>query len=91
MINNILYKLTILSYIKQGEKLVCYDNNIIIDESYVQSISRFFSNQNRTDAIDNITKLINDSIEITDFIYRCELSVRKKSKRKRTKTNKNIF
>ena len=56
MINNILYKLTILSYIKQGEKLVCYDNNIIIDESYVQSISRFFSNQNRTDAIDNITK-----------------------------------
>ena len=34
-INNILYKLTILSYIKQGEKLYCdNNNNILIDESY---------------------------------------------------------
>ena len=33
-INNILYKLTILSYIKQGEKLYCdNNNNILIDES----------------------------------------------------------
>ena len=45
LINNILYKLTIISYVKQGEKLCCYDNNIIIDDSYIQSISRFFSNQ----------------------------------------------
>ena len=70
LINNILYKLTILSYIKQGEKLYCFDNNIIIDDSYIQSISRFFSNQNRSNAIDHISNLINESIEITDFIYR---------------------
>lgn len=91
IINNILYKLTILSYVKQGEKLVCYDNTINIDESYVQSISRFFSNQNRTDAIDNIVKLINDSIEITDFIYRCELSVRKNIKEKDQRQIKTFF
>lgn len=91
MINNILYKLTILSYIKQGEKLACYDNTIIIDESYVQSISRFFSNQNRIDTIDAITKLINDSIEITDFIYRCELSVRKNIKEKEQRQTKTFF
>lgn len=91
MINNILYKLTILSYIKQGEKLICYDDTINIDESYIQSISRFFSNQNRTDAIDNIVKLINDSIEITDFIYRCELSVRKNIKEKDQRQVKTFF
>lgn len=91
MINNILYKLTILSYVKQGEKLICYDDTINIDESYIQSISRFFSNQNRTDAIDNIFKLINDSIEITDFIYRCELSVRKNIKEKDQRQVKTFF
>lgn len=91
MINNILYKLTILSYIKQGEKLICHDDTINIDESYIQSISRFFSNQNRTDTIDNIVKLINDSIEITDFIYRCELSVRKNIKEKDQRQVKTFF
>ena len=91
MITNILYKLTILSYIKQGEILICYDDTINIDESYIQSISRFFSNQNRTDAIDNIVKLINDSIEITDFIYRCELSVRKNIKEKDQRQVKTFF
>ena len=90
-INNILYKLTILSYIKQGEKLYCFDNTIIIDDSYLQSISRFFSNQNRNDAMENITKLITDSIEITDFIYRCELSVRKNSKEKEQRQTKTFF
>ena len=91
MITNILYKLSILSYIKQGEKLVCYDDTITIDESYIKSVSRFFSNQNRTDAIDYITKLINDSIEITDFIYRCELSVRKNIKEKDQRQTKTFF
>ena len=91
MINTILYKLTIISYIKQGEKLCCYDNNIIIDDSYIQSISRFFSNQNRTNAIDHISNLINESIEITDFIYRCELSVRKNAKEKESRQSKTFF
>lgn len=91
LINNILYKLTIISYIKQGEKLYCYDNNIVIDESYLQSISRYFSNQNRIDTIQSISELINQSIEITDFIYRCELSVHKNIKEKQSRQQKTFF
>ena len=91
LITNILYKLTIISYIKQGEKLYCYDNNILIDESYLQSISRYFSNQNRIDTIQSISELINKSIEITDFIYRCELSVNKNIKEKQSRQQKTFF
>ena len=91
-INNILYKLTILSYIKQGEKLYCdSNNNIVIDESYWQSISRYFANQNRNNTTEAIKDLINDSIEITDFIYRCELSVRKNIKEKEQRQQKTFF
>ena len=69
MINNILYKLSIISYIKQGDKLCCSDNNIFIDESYVQSVSRYLYSQNRTTCTDNITEIIDDVVYITDFIY----------------------
>ena len=91
LINNILYKLTIISYIKQGEKLYCYNNNIVIDQSYLQSISRYFSNQNRIDTIQSISELINQCIEITDFIYRCELSVHKNIKEKQSRQQKTFF
>ena len=38
MINQVIYKLTIISYIKQGEKLYCDDeSNIFIDNSYIPS------------------------------------------------------
>ena len=46
MINQVIYKLTIISYIKQGEKLYCDDeSNIFIDNSYIPSLSRYMSNQ----------------------------------------------
>ena len=79
MINEILYKLTIISYIKQGEKLYCDDDsNIFVDNSYIPSISRYISNQNRVVTIKNIKDIIDDVIYITDFIYRNEISVKKK-------------
>ena len=83
MINQILYKLSIISYIKQGEKLYCDDeSNIFIDNSYIPSISRYISNQNRIVTIKNIKDIIDDVIYITDFIYRNEISVKKRKGKK---------
>ena len=58
MIDNILYKLGIISHIQQGDKLYCFEDHIYIDNSYVQSISRYIYNQNRNAAISNIQKFI---------------------------------
>lgn len=80
MIDNILYKLKIMSYIKQGDKLYCLDDNIYIDNSYIQSISRFLYSQNRNDAISYIKNSVENVIYITDFIYRNEISVKKNIK-----------
>ena len=92
MINEILYKLTIISYIKQGEKLYCDDDsNIFVDNSYIPSISRYISNQNRIVTIKNIKDIIDDVIYITDFIYRNEISVKKNEKEKTERQVKAFF
>ncbi len=92
MINQILYKLTIISYIKQGEKLYCDDeSNIFVDNSYIPSISRYISNQNRVVTIKNIKDIIDDVIYITDFIYRNEISVKKNEKEKNERQVKAFF
>ena len=92
MINEILYKLSIISYIKQGEKLYCDDeSNIFIDNSYIPSISRYISNQNRVVTIKNIKDIIDDVIYITDFIYRNEISVKKNEKEKNERQIKSFF
>ena len=92
MINQILYKLTIISYIKQGEKLYCDDeSNIFVDNSYIPSISRYISNQNRVVTIKNIKDIIDDVIYITDFIYRNEISVKKNEKEKNERQIKAFF
>jgi len=91
MINNILYKLTIISHIKQGDKLYFNDNNIYIDESYIQSLSRYYYNQSRTTSTENITEIIDDVVYITDFIYRNELSVQKNIKEKDERQQKTFF
>ena len=92
MINEILYKLSIISYIKQGEKLYCDDeSNIFVDNSYIPSISRFISNQNRVVTIKNIKDIIDDVIYITDFIYRNEISVKKNEKEKNERQVKAFF
>ena len=92
MINQILYKLTIISYIKQGEKLYCDDeSNIFVDNSYIPSITRYISNQNRIVTIKNIKDIIDDVIYITDFIYRNEISVKKNEKEKNERLVKAFF
>lgn len=83
MINQVIYKLTIISYIKQGEKLYFDDDsNIFIDNSYIPSVSRYISNQNRVVTLKHIKDMIDDVIYITDFVYRNELSVKKNDKEK---------
>ena len=91
MIDNILYKLKIISHLKQGEKLCCFNNNIFIDDSYIPSVSRYINNQNRNDSMAFITDCIENVIYITDFIYRNEISVKKNIKEKETRNINNFF
>jgi len=83
MITNLLYKLTIISYVKQGDKLYCDNNlNIYIDNSYIPSFSRYIYNQNRDITSKILHDLINDIIYITDFVYKNEISLKKNEKEK---------
>jgi len=91
MINNTLYKLTIVSYIKQGEKLYCCDENLFIDDSVMQSVSRYYYNQTRLGTTESIKSIIDDVIYITDFIYRNEVSVKKNEKEKEQRQIKEFF
>ena len=91
MIDSILYKLKIISHIKQGEKLYCENDNIFIDNSYIPSISRYINNQNRIETISFVTDCIENVIYITDFIYRNELSVKKNIKEKDSRNINTFF
>jgi hypothetical protein len=91
MIDEILYKLNIISHLKIGDKLYCFEDHIYIDDSYIPSIARYFYNQNRNDAISFITESIENVIYITDFIYRNEISVKKNIKEKDSRNINNFF
>ena len=92
MITNVLYKLSIISYIKQGEKLYCDDeSNIFVDDSYIPSLTRYFNNQNRMVTTKNIKDIIDDVTYITDFVYRNEISVKKNDKEKTERQTKSFF
>lgn len=91
MIDNILHTLGIISHLKQGDKLYCFEDNIYIDNSYIQSISRYIYNQSRNDAINYIKNSINTVIYITDFIYRNEISVKKNIKEKEQRQLNTFF
>ena len=92
MITNVLYKLTILSYIKQGDKLYCNDeSNIFIDNSYIPFLSRYLFNQNRNITTKSLLEIINDTIYITDFVYRNELSLQKNEKEKNDRQLRTFF
>ena len=91
MIDEILYKLKIISHLKKGDKLYCFDDNIYIDNSYIPSISRYINNQNRNDSILFINNCIENVIYITDFIYRNEISVKKNIKEKDARNINNFF
>ena len=92
MITNVLYKLSIVSYIKQGEKLYCDDDsNIFVDDSYIPSLTRYFNNQNRLVTTKHIKDIIDDVTYITDFVYRNEISVKKNEKEKAERQSKSFF
>lgn len=91
IIEEVLYKLKIISHLNKGDKLYCSNNNIFIDNSYIPSISRYINNQNRNNTISFITDCIENVIYITDFIYKNELSVKKNIKEKDTRTINNFF
>ena len=92
MITNLLYKLSIISYIKQGDKLYCDSNlNIFVDNSYIPSLSRYFYNQNRDTTLKILIDLINDVIYVTDFVYRNEISIKKNEKEKNDRQLRTFF
>lgn len=92
MITSLLYKLTILSYIKQGEKLYCDgDLNIFVDNSFIPSFTRYFYNQNRNITSKILMDIINDIIYVTDFVYRNEISVKKNEKEKNDRQLRTFF
>lgn len=92
MITSLLYKLTIISYIKQGEKLYCDgDLNIFVDDSFIPSFTRYFYSQNRNITSKILTDIINDIIYVTDFVYRNEISVKKNEKEKNDRQLRNFF
>lgn len=92
MITSLLYKLTIISYIKQGEKLYCDDDlNIFVDNSFIPSFSRYFYNQNRSITSKILTDIISDIIYVTDFVYRNEISIKKNEKEKNDRQLRTFF
>lgn len=92
MITSLLYKLTIISYIKHGEKLYCDgDLNIFVDNSILPAFSRYIYNQNRTITSKILYDIINDIIYVTDFVYRNEISVKKNEKEKNERQLKTFF
>ena len=92
MITNLLYKLTIISYIKQGEKLYCDDDlNIFVDNSYIPSVIRYIYNQNRNITSKVLNDIINEVIYITDFVYRNEISLKKNEKEKNDRQIRTFF
>jgi hypothetical protein len=71
LLYNILLNLKVLGKIKTGNKLSIVDNNISIDNTYIQSINRWYNNNSRNETVkflenldEKITKKIEELLEI---------------------------
>lgn len=71
LLYNILLNLKVLGKIKTGHKLSIVDNNISIDNTYIQSINRWYNNNSRNETVkflenldEKITKKIEELLEI---------------------------
>ena len=73
MIDELLYKLQNFEKINIGDKLSCNSDKIIIDNSYLPSITRWYYAEDRKLTIDLIKNTINEVINITDNIFRNEI------------------
>ena len=71
LLYNILLNLKVLGKIKTGHKLSIVDNNISIDNTYIQSVNRWYNNNSRNETVkflenldEKITKKIEELLEI---------------------------
>lgn len=71
LLYNILLNLKVLGKIKTGYKLSIIDNNINIDNTYIQSVNRWYNNNSRNETVkflenldEKITKKIEELLEI---------------------------
>ena len=65
-IDSILLDLKIISQIKENDKLVTSKELLEIDNSYFQSIKRYWNNDNRISSIEYIKNTVNRTLEFTD-------------------------
>ena len=86
-IDELLYKLQIFEKINIGDKLSCNTDKIVIDNSYIPSISRWFYSEDRKITVDLIKNTINEVINITDNIFRNEIAIQKNDKEKDIRKN----
>ena len=65
-IDSILLDLKIISQIKENDKLVTSKDLLEIDNSYFQSIKRYWNNDNRFSSIEYIKDTVNRTLDFTD-------------------------
>ena len=68
-IDSILLDLKIISQIKENDKLITSKDLLEIDNSYFQSIKRYWNNDNRLSTIDYIKNVVNNTLKFTDITF----------------------
>jgi hypothetical protein len=73
LLYNILLNLKVLGKIKTGHKLSIWEGNMCIDNTYVQSVNRWYNNNSRNTTVkflenldENITKKIEELLVLDD-------------------------
>lgn len=62
-LDDVYINLALLSKIEVGNKLKLHNSHITIDTSYLNFITRWFTNSNRDETLKYITQIINKSFE----------------------------
>ena len=69
-INSNILNLKIISSLNKDDKLAINDNEIFIEANdFSQAIRRWWNSQSRSQSLDQIESVINDSFNITDVIF----------------------
>ena len=95
LIDNTIYNLKIISSLQETDKLNYNDNfKLEIDNTYfLRPLYRWWLNSNRINTINIIQQTVNNTIQITDFIFKNELCIQKneKEREQRLNTNRSFF
>ena len=67
-LEDIFVNLTLISRIEVGNKLIRYDKYINIDTSYFQFLTRWFTNQNRSDGIKFTVFVLSSAFDYSDHL-----------------------